>query len=659
MTIRIATFILLLLAGIGVNALEAPSAYLGKPATSHTIAINKAHAGRLNFSDTRAFELNKKGLIAELDHDTAAILRANFEFINDVIPDTVNPSLYRQAQLNQAANGLYKVTDGIYQVRGTDLSNMTLIRGKTGWILYDVLLTKEAAAQSLKFAFQNLPEGRDLPVTAMIYSHSHADHFGGARAITDLYPDVRVYGPDNLTKEIVDENILAGNAMSRRAAYQYGSTLNIGERGIVDAALGKGLSKGTISYVKPTYTIRYNIKPEEIMVDGLRMVFLNLPNAEAPSEMVTYIPERKALWTAELTYHGLHNIYTLRGAKIRDALAWSKHLNLLLEKWGGEAEVLFAAHSSPIWGNKEIKIFLRLQRDNYGLLHNQTLRLANNGVVMQDIGDAFLETVPKAIYDAWHTNGYHGTYSHNAKGIYNMYLGYFDMNPANLNPLQTKFEATKFVEYMGGSNAVVKRAKKDFKRGEYRFIATALNKVVIADPSHEKARDLLADSYEQLGYQSEGAGWRNIYLTAAQELRIGINTGGPKTGSRDVLNELDVGALFDFVAVQLDSQLAAAQGLIKINIVDTSSKRKYYIEMSNGNLSNIEVETLHPADASLFITKKDLGMMLLGIKKLPELLKSGEAKLEGDASVFGKLFSSLVAVDPNFEIVPLPVNSNQ
>jgi alkyl sulfatase BDS1-like metallo-beta-lactamase superfamily hydrolase len=654
MIIRIATFLLCSLVNTGIHAAETRSAYSGKPATSHTIAVNKEHAERLNFDDRRAFKLNKKGLIAELDEETAAILRASYEFIGDKIPDTVNPSLYRQAQLNQGANGLYKVVDGIYQVRGTDLSNMTLIRGKTGWILYDVLLTKEAAAQSLKFALKNLPEGRDLPVIAMIYSHSHADHFGGARAVTDLFPDVVVYGPDNLTKEIVDENILAGNAMSRRAAYQYGSTLNIGERGIVDAALGKGLSKGSISYVKPNYTIRYSTKPEEVTIDGLNMVFLNLPNAEAPSEMVTYIPEHKALWTAELTYHGLHNIYTLRGAKIRDALAWSKHLNLIMEKWGGEAEVLFASHSSPIWGNEELNDFLRLQRDNYGLLHNQTLRLANNGVVIQDIGDAFLETVPKTIYDAWHTNGYHGTYSHNAKGIYNLYLGYFDMNPANLNPLKTKAEAAKFVQYMGGSKAVVKRAKKDFKRGEYRFIATALNKVVIADPSYQQARDLLADSYEQLGYQSEGAGWRNIYLTAAQELRIGLIGGGVKTASQDVLNELDLGTLFDFLAVRIDSQLAAKHGLLKINMVDTASDRIFYVEMSNGNLSNIEVDHRRSADASLFVSKDDFGLVLLGLKKLPELLKSGEARLEGNASVFAKLFSSVAAVDSDFEIVPLP-----
>lgn len=640
--------------GVGFSvAAESNPVYAGKPATAETIAANKAFAATLNFADTRAFELTNKGLVAELDADTAAIMRKDFEFIGAEIPDTVNPSLYRQAQLNQAANGLYKVTEGIYQVRGTDLSNLTLIRGKTGWILYDVLLTQEAAARSLKFALSHLPEGGDLPVTAMIYSHSHADHFGGARAIVELYPNIPVYGPAGLTKEIVDENVLAGNAMSRRAAYQYGATLATGDRGIVDAALGKGLSKGTITYVKPTHTVAH-AGVAAIEVDGLNMLFLNMPGAEAPAEMVTYIPSLKALWTAELTYHGMHNIYTLRGAKIRDALAWSKHLNQLLALWGADVEVLFAAHSAPIWGNQEVSEFLRLQRDNYGVLHNQTMRLANNGVVMQDIGDAVMQTIPKAIFDAWHTNGYHGTYSHNAKGIYNMYLGYFDMNPANLNPLSTRLEAEKFVEYMGGGDAVVKRAAIDFTQGDYRFVATALNKVVMADPAHNNARQLLADTYEQLGYQSEGAGWRNIYLTAAQELRIGIRAGAPRSGSRDVLQAMDMGVLFDFIAIRVDSKIAETHGLVTLNIVNTTNQAIFYVELSNGNLSNIEVGQLRDADTSLYITRADFGMLLAGGVKLPVLLGEGRARMEGDKTALGKIFSSLVAFDPNFEIVPLP-----
>ncbi len=647
--------IFLFAAQISVLAAEkSQEKYHGKPATAHTIAFNKAHAARLNFADRRAFAYNRKGLIARLDAETSAILHDGFKFIGDQTPDTVNPSLYRQARLNQEANGLYEVTDGIYQVRGTDLSNMTLIRGETGWILYDVLLTREAAVKSLKFALENLPEGRDLPVTAMIYSHSHADHFGGARGIADQYPDIVVYGPEDLTREIVDESVLAGNAMSRRAVYQYGATLETGDTGIVDAALGKGLSKGTITYVKPDHTILREGGLTSIEVDGLEMVFLNTPGAEAPAEMVTYIPSLGALWTAELTYHGMHNIYTLRGAKVRDSLAWSKHINTMLETWGDEVEVLFASHSSPVWGNSEIREFLRLQRDNYGVLHNQTMRLANNGVVLQDIGDAIQEFIPGSIYDSWHTNGYHGTYSHNARGVYNLYLGYFDMNPANLNPLPSREEAAKFVAYMGGGDAVVKRAAEDFERGEYRFVATALNKVVMSDPANDAARQLLADTYEQLGYQSEGAGWRNIYLTAAQELRIGISTSTLRSGSEDLLREMNIGTLFDFLAIRVDSKIAEKLGRVSLNVTNTTNDKHYYVELSNGNLNNIEVNKLHKADASLAISREDFGSLLLGTVQLPQLLENGSATLSGDKTALGKIFSTLVQFDSQFEIVPVP-----
>lgn len=631
--------------------------YVGKDASVHTADANRAFATHLNFTDTAAFEQSSKHLIAKLDDKAAAILRAEFEYISDTAPDTVNPSLHRQAKLNMVADGLYKVRDGIYQVRGTDLSNLTLIRSENGWIAYDVLLTKEAAKISLEFAMKNLPEGNDLPVVAMIYSHSHADHFGGSRGVQELYPDVKVYGSHNITKEIVDENVLAGNAMSRRTAYQYGATLGRNDHGIVDAALGKGLSKGEITYVKPDYTLNSKGKWETLTIDGLEMVFMDASGTEATSEMITYIPSMKALWSAELTYQGMHNIYTLRGAKVRDAQKWSKDINEMINAFGGEVQTLFSAHSAPIWGNGEINDFLRLQRDNYGLVHNQTLRLANQGVTIQDIGDAIQETIPEAIIKSWHTNGYHGSYSHNAKAVYNMYLGYFDMNPANLNPLPTHPEATKFVEYMGGAKSVIKRAQADYSQGEYRFVATALNKVVMANPGNNTARQLLADTYEQLGYQSENAGWRNIYLTGAQELRVGIQAGTPKTASADVISEMDMPTLFDFLAVKIDSIKAAKQGLVTMNIVTPDDNRILYVEMSNGNLSNIEVTKPKPADATLTVNKADVTRILMGQTKLKTLLSDGTARLSGDNTAFNKIASSLVEFKPDFEIVPLkPAN---
>lgn len=628
----------------------------GKPATKQTIDVNKQFAETLNFEDVRAFENDAVGLVAEFDQATGDIIRNSFNFIDldsaANAPTTVNPSLWRQAVLNQEAKGLYEVLAGkIYQIRGTDLASLSFIRGKSGWIVYDVLTTREAAAQSLKFFLANVPEGGDLPVVAMLYSHSHADHFGGARAIQEAFPDVKVYGSKNITKETVDENVLAGNAMSRRAAYQYGATLGRNEHGIVDAALSKGISTGEITYVAPDYELNQNGEIENLSIDGVDMVFLDASGTEAPSEMVTFIPSMKALWAGEVTYQGMHNVYTLRGAKVRDSLKWSKKINEMVALWGDSVEVLFASHSAPIWGNAEIVEYLKMQRDAYGFTHNQTLRLANSGYVLQDLGDKIYEVMPESIQKSWHTNGYHGTYSHNARAVYNMYLGYFDMNPANLNPLPIKAESEKFVEYMGGARSIVKKAKKDIANGEVRFAATALNKLVQVEPGNMKARALLADAYEQMGYQAEGAGWRNIYLTGAQELRLGkVSPGAPKSASADVLSEMEPGMLLDYIAVQVDS-MKAQHVPMSMNVIVADGI--YYVELSNGNLSNIKVdEAVSSADSTITISQENFTLILLGQTRLSALIESGEAQQEGDETALGKLAGSLVQFDPGFEIVP-------
>ncbi len=628
----------------------------GKPATQQTQEANRSVAETLDFSDVRAFENDEVGLVREFDKATGDIIRNSFNFIDlesaDKAPATVNPSLWRQAVLNQGAKGLYEVIPGkVYQIRGTDLASLSFIRGTTGWIVYDVLTTREAAAQSLKFFFDSIPEGSELPIVAMLYSHSHGDHFGGARAIEDAYPDVKVYGSRNITKETVDENVLAGNAMSRRAAYQYGATLGRHEHGIVDAALAKGISTGEVTYVKPHYELNLEDDIEHLTIDGIEMIFLDASGTEAPSEMVTYIPSMQALWTGEVTYQGMHNIYTLRGAKVRDSLKWSKKINEMISLWGDDVQVLFGSHSAPIWGNGEIIDYLKMQRDAYGFTHNQTLRLANSGYVLQDLGDKIYEVMPESIQKSWHTNGYHGTYSHNARAVYNMYLGYFDMNPANLNPLPIKEESVKFVEYMGGSTAILKRAAKDFDRGEYRFAATALNKLVQAEPDNLKARKLLADTFEQMGYQAEGAGWRNIYLTGAQELRLGkVTPGAPKSASADVISEMGPDMLLDFIAVRVDS-LKAQHLPFSMNIVFGGDT--YFVEMSNGNLSNIKVDQPRDGvDATITLDQEGFSKVLLGQARLATLIESNEATLEGDGSVLQKLASTLVQFDPSFEIVP-------
>lgn len=591
-----------------------------------------------------------------LTKKTGDIIRNSFNFIDedsaDNAPSSVNPSLWRQAVLNQQAEGLYEVIPGkIYQIRGTDLASISFIRGKTGWLVYDVLTTKEAAEQSLKFFLANVPEGKDLPIVAMLYSHSHADHFGGARAIQEAFPEVKVYGSRNITKETVDENVLAGNAMSRRITYQYGATIGRHEHGIVDAALSKGLSSGEVTYVTPDHELNLKSEVETLTIDGLEMVFLDASGTEAPSEMVTYIPSMKALWSGEVTYQGMHNIYTLRGAKVRDALKWSKKINQMITMWGDEAKVLFASHSAPIWSSQEIVAYLKMQRDAYGFTHNQTLRLANNGYVLQDLGDKIYEVMPESIQKAWHTNGYHGTYSHNARAVYNMYLGYFDMNPANLNPLPIKPESVKFVEYMGGANAILKKARKDFADGDYRFVATALNKVTQADPNNLKARALLADAYEQMGYQAEGAGWRNIYLTGAQELRLGkVTKGAIKTASADILSEMNPEMLLDYIAVKVDSLKAQHNSFTMNLIIDNEV---LFVEMSNGNLSNIKVDKpVKSADATITLDDAGFTKILLGQSKLAELIESKQATLEGDNTVLSKLVSTLVKFDEAFEIVP-------
>lgn len=637
----------------------------GKPATKTTIEKNDAFAKTLNFSDTRAFENNNKGLIASFDKKTGDIIRNSFDFIDpsvanaDNAPDSVNPSLWRQAVLNQAAEGLYEVVPGkIYQVRGTDLASISFIRSDNGWIAYDVLLTRESASQSLKFFQENVPEGGDLPIVAMIYSHSHADHFGGSAAIKEAFPDVKVYGSKYITKEIVDENVLAGNAMSRRTAYQYGATLNRHEHGIVDAALAKGLSKGAITYVLPDYELNHNEEIEILNIDGLEMQFMDASGTEAASEMVTYIPSMKALWTGELTYQGMHNLYTLRGAKVRDGLKWSKKINEMLMTWGSTTDVLFASHSAPVWGTEEISDYLKMQRDAYGFTHNQTLRLANDGVVLQDMGDEIYTVMPESIQKTWHTNGYHGTYSHNARAVYNMYLGYFDMNPANLNPLPVKPESAKFVEYMGGSELILEKAEADFEKGEYRFIATALNKVIQVEPKNVEARKLLADTYEQLGYQAEGAGWRNIYLTGAQELRVGTLPGAPKTASPDVLANMTIENLLDYLAVRVDS-MKAQHTPFTLNVVIPDEKETYFVEMSNGNLNNILVDKEVKADATLLINRSDVSKILLQQMTLATLLENGSAGIKGDKSVLQKLTDSLTNADAKFEIVPRPVKGEE
>ncbi|QOL25794.1 MBL fold metallo-hydrolase [Thalassotalea sp. LPB0316] len=642
----------------------------GKSATVHTISANNEFANTLNYQDTKVFQDNDRGLIVELDEKTHATLRNRFIDIHkglalhDSSPETVNPSLWRQSQANFSANGLYKVTEGIYQVRGTDLASTTFIKSDTGWIVYDVLMHDKAMAASLEFFLKNVPEGGDEPVVAMIYSHSHADHFGGSRAVQDRFPDVKTYAPHGFVKETVDENVLAGNAMSRRAAYQYGSTLGAASTtGVVDGALSNGWSQGPnyqVTLVMPdeTFPSGNTEKFHAREIDGVKFVFMDTAGTEAPAGNVAYLPDHKTIWAGEMLYQGMHNIYTLRGAKVRDSLKWSKDINEVINAWGGEIEVLMGSHSAPVWGNEGINEFMKAQRDNYGFVHNQTLRLANNGLVLQDIGATINDELPKSLQQLWHTNGYHGTYSHNARAVYNMYLGYFDMNPANLDRMTVAQEAERFVTAYGGCENGYTTAKTFFDKGEYRFSGVMLDHIVRACDTHVEARKLLADNWEQQGYQAEGAGWRNIFLTGAQEARIGTRPGSPKTASADVLTAMTIENLLDYMAVKVIAKEADGKDFtLSINVPDINET--YFVELSNGNLNNIKTDKLKKADATLHINKSDINKIILKQATLQELFESSQAGLTGDKTVLTTLTQVSTQFDEKFEIVPRPTKGQE
>ena len=641
--------------------------YQGKPASTHTQNANAELAKQLPWQDTTAFERTQRGLIAEFGTHEAGELKNRFQYMStmslDEMPSTVNPSLWRQGMLNYAAGGLYEVTDGVYQVRGADLSNMTIYRTDNGYVIHDPLLSKEAAEASWEFAKLHLPAiGGEHKITGMIYSHMHADHFGGSRAIfesDDFIEGSPIYAPKDFIKELADENVIAGTAMSRRANYQYGTTLDNNIKGIVDNALGLGTSRGQVTLVTPTHEIQEREKL--ITIDGLDFLAINMPGAEAPAEIVLYVPEYRSLNTAELTYDGMHNIYTFRGAKVRDSLIWTKYLTELKLRFvdNGLVDNIHAAHSAPVWNEpttdtNEIAEYMTLQRDNYGFIHNQSMRLANHGVTINDVGREIEKLVPQSQLDTWHTNGYHGSYSHNARAVVNLYLGYHDLNPVNTNPLQTKDKSCVYVK-AAGEETLFKAGMAHFEKGEYQHASQLFNDLVQCNPNNIEYRFALADSFEQQGYQSETMAWRNSYLQGAVELRTGQIQPSIKLASPDVIANTPTGIFLDFVAVKLNAEKAEQAGLhFNFGVVHPDVDEKYYGEVSNSNLANIEVSELPTTDVTLSISKADLTQIVLGKTTLDALVKSGDAKVEGNGQLLEQLASSLDEFDGMFEILPMP-----
>ena len=627
-----------------------------KPASKATIAANQKVLQTLPFNNKEDFENAQRGLIAV--QDTVTVKNENGDVVWDLesykkyisldkaAPDSVNPSLWRNAQLNMI-NGLFKVTDGIYQVRGYDLSNITFVEGKKGWIVFDPLISQEVAKAALEFVNQELGE---RPVTAIIYSHSHLDHFGGVRGIVDEKDvkagKVEIIASHGFTEHAVSENVIAGNAMGRRAIYMYGALLPRNEFGGVNGGLGQTTSTGLATLIEPTDFIEKT--GEERVVDGVKLVFQYTPGTEAPTEMNTWIPEKKALWMAENTTNTMHNILTLRGAQVRDALKWSSYLNETIEMWSDEVEVKFQSHHWPVWGQQDIVDYFKKQRDIYKFTHDQSVRLMNQGYTGEEISE--LITLPKSLEENWATRGYYGTLRHNSRAVYQRYMGWYTGNPSDLNNLPPTNAAVNYVDYMGGEQAVLEKAQADFAQGNYRWVAEVLKHVVFAYPQSKKGKALLADTYEQLGYQAESGPWRSVYLQGAYELRNGTpESGGLTTASPDIIKNMPPEMLFDYLSVRILPEKAEGKDF-SINITFTDLEEAYTLSMENSVLNySREIET--KPDVSLILSKKTLDDVQLGQVTLESAVANGDLVIEGDSEVFKEFMGMLDSFKFWFNIV--------
>lgn len=627
------------------------------PASATTAALQQSLRSTLPFADQRDQEESQRGFIAAPDYRQILgaagnvvwdLGRYDFLLTGDTY-DSIHPSLQRQATLNMNF-GLYEVVpDFVYQLRGFDLANMTLIKGERGWIIFDVLLTSETASAALQFANQQLGE---RPVTAVVYSHSHVDHFGGVRGVIDeadvTAGRVQVIAPAGFMEEAISENVYAGNAMSRRASYQYGNPLPASAFGQVDSAIGKALARGTTGLIAPTMVIRDDF--EEHVIDGVRMVFQNTPGTEAPAEMNTWFPDQKVFWAAENITATIHNIYTLRGALVRDALAWSRQINEALYRFGQEAEVMIASHNWPRWGNDRIQEVMRDQRDAYANLNNQVLNLANRGVTINEIHNVY--QVPESLQQSWSVRQYHGSEFHNSRAVINRYLGYWDGNPATLAPLSPDESAPLYVEMMGGAGAILGKAQQLLDEGQYRHAMEILNKLVYAEPDNIDAKHLLAATFEQLGYQYESSSMRNVFLVAAQELRRGVAPAGPARGtSPDLARAMSTSQWWDAVATRVDSSRAAGLNFV-INFVSPDTGETMIIEMSNSTLTHISGYQASNPDATVRINRSELIPVIAGQTTLAAQLSSGRGEVIGNAAVLQQLNGTLVDFDPAFEIMP-------
>ncbi len=624
-----------------------------KGATASTAARNATIGALLPINDADFIDA-QRGRIAPLPgpvvHPSwghAVWDSADWEFIHGDAPESVNPSLWRQARLN-AIHGLFEVADGVYQVRGVDLSNITFIASDRGWIVIDPLTATETAAFALELLHQHLAP---RPVVAVIYTHSHVDHFGGVRGVisdADVAEGrVQVIAPVGFLEAAISENVVAGPAMLRRASYMYGRLLPGDVLGHVDCGLGKAIPLlGTTGLIAPTREITYT--GEELTVDGVLLRFQYTPDTEAPAEMNIFLPDRRLLCMAENCSSTLHNVYTPRGAQIRDSLAWSKYVNESIELFAAETDIVFMSHHWPRFGTEAVRTFMAEQRDVYRWIHDQTMRRANHGETALEIAEDL--TGPPGLQDRFHVRGYYGTLSHNAKAVYQRYLGWFDANPAHLHPLPPIDSAVRYVEFMGGADAVLEKVRACIAADDYRFAAEALNHVVFAEPEHREAQLLQADVFEQLGYRCESGPWRDFYLTGAQELRHGATRiGGSMASSIDVLRAMTTEMLVDLIGVRLNGDRVGDR-MISINLTVTDRNEVGAVGIEHGAVHFTAGR--HDADAHVSIAATHLALARLASGLVtPDELEDAELTISGDRSAFDDLLALLDVFDASFAIV--------
>lgn len=627
-------------------------------ATTITAEANAEWYEKLDFSDRREFANaergwldNAEGRIIDGDDNRSAWDLQSYGDLDCDAPDTVNPSLWRNTQLNAKA-GLFEVCDGIYQVRGFDMANATFIRTNHGWIIFDVLMCKENM-QAAKALMEN--RFGPLDVKAVLYSHSHVDHFGGAEGAIDrndvadpsLSIDKQlasgktvILAPEGFLKHAISENVYAGIAMARRAQYQYGTVLEKGEKGALSIGIGMGQSTGTVTLIAPTYEIGEDVP--KLTIDGLEIEFQLTPGTEAPAEMNAYFPKYRALWMAENCTGTLHNLYTLRGAEVRDANDWAKYIIEADQRFCDKTDVVFQSHNWPHWG-EEIHDYLLNTAAIYKFIHDQTLHYMNQGYTSTEV--AAMLTLPEKLEKVWYTRPYYGTLAHNAKAVYQKYLGWYDANPVNLNPLPPSDTAKKLVEYLGSTDAVLRKARKDFEKGDYQWVAQITKELVFADPSNQKARNLCADALEQLGYQAESGAWRNAYLMGAAELRKGNLSGLARTanGLGSAMKEMTVDMLLDYISILTDAN-AAQNDDVTLNLIVTDVNEKFYVTRKNGILLSYSGENRPDAQATVTCKRLQLLALMQG-------QQAGQVQVSGDATALKRLLAYASKFEKTFNVI--------